>query len=264
MAAVDLVRRLECAALNARPAAFLVIDGSWLTRVTPGHPAKRLNSLTCLDPADDRNMHARMMHAFTLIASRGQQPCLRRTPLTPVSLGERIELAGAAGFDAATVEILDLQQATFDEDPAVETNPADFARAVAALSGRPDLDWAGVEALGARVLVPSLDLALRRDGEIVAAGSVVVEDDLAGIFDLAVAPHCRRQGYGRRLMSAMLARARTLGARRAYLQVMADNDAALGLYRSMGFQPVYGYDYLVPPMSLADESRLGSHTGGQA
>ena len=37
------------------------------------------------------------------------------------------------------------------------------------------------------------------------------------------------------------------GARFAYLQVVATNEAAMPLYAAQGFRTVYGYEYLVPP-----------------
>lgn len=64
---------------------------------------------------------------------------------------------------------------------------------------------------------------------------------------VAVAPERRRQGLGRRLMAAVFRAACARGATRATLEVRESNDAALGLYRSMGFavtarRPLYYTD----------------------
>jgi ribosomal protein S18 acetylase RimI-like enzyme len=40
--------------------------------------------------------------------------------------------------------------------------------------------------------------------------------------------------------------ARLRGAREAWLQVEADNEPALGLYRSIGFSEIYRYHYRRP------------------
>ena len=49
-------------------------------------------------------------------------------------------------------------------------------------------------------------------------------------------PDRRRCGLGRSLLNALLQRARMQGARQATLEVASDNEAAVGLYDSHGFQ----------------------------
>jgi len=53
----------------------------------------------------------------------------------------------------------------------------------------------------------------------------------------------RGQGLGRAVVAALLADARRRGARTAYLQVTAQNAAALALYRQFGFDTAYDYWY---------------------
>jgi ribosomal-protein-alanine N-acetyltransferase len=59
--------------------------------------------------------------------------------------------------------------------------------------------------------------------------------DEAEIVTLAVHPRARRQGHGSALLQAALAAARRAGAARMFLEVAADNAAALSLYRRAGF-----------------------------
>jgi GNAT superfamily N-acetyltransferase len=54
------------------------------------------------------------------------------------------------------------------------------------------------------------------------------------VSGFGVVPAWRRRGLGRRLMSALLERARGYGLRHLQLEVLAGNDAALGLYESAG------------------------------
>ncbi|MCY1384374.1 Mycothiol acetyltransferase [compost metagenome] len=77
--------------------------------------------------------------------------------------------------------------------------------------------------------------------------SLVVQDnDLAGIMLFAVDEHFRRQGLGKAMLDVSLRWARLRGAKKAWLQVEADNEAALALYRSAGFSDVYNYLYRTP------------------
>jgi GNAT superfamily N-acetyltransferase len=55
------------------------------------------------------------------------------------------------------------------------------------------------------------------------------------VEDLFVAEEARGAGLGRALLDLAIARARARGCRRVELDTTRDNEAALGLYRSVGF-----------------------------
>lgn len=59
--------------------------------------------------------------------------------------------------------------------------------------------------------------------------------DEAELLTLAVAPESRRLGLGARLVARFLYQARLRGATRAFLEVSAENPAAIALYESAGF-----------------------------
>jgi ribosomal-protein-alanine N-acetyltransferase len=65
---------------------------------------------------------------------------------------------------------------------------------------------------------------------------VVAEE--AEILTLAVAEPARRRGLGRRLLQASEAESAARGASILFLEVAADNDGAIALYASAGFQPI--------------------------
>ncbi|MCU1551181.1 MAG: N(6)-L-threonylcarbamoyladenine synthase TsaD [Glaciihabitans sp.] len=60
----------------------------------------------------------------------------------------------------------------------------------------------------------------------------------ADIQTIAVAPVTRRRGLGRMLMVALIAEARSRGARFVFLEVRADNPGARELYDSLGFEQI--------------------------
>ncbi|MCU9847355.1 ribosomal protein S18-alanine N-acetyltransferase [Defluviimonas sp. WL0024] len=76
----------------------------------------------------------------------------------------------------------------------------------------------------------------------------------AELLTVAVAPAARRQGIGARLLAGFLDAARAAGAETAFLEVAADNAAALALYARHGFAETArrrGY-YLTPGGSRVD------------
>ena len=64
---------------------------------------------------------------------------------------------------------------------------------------------------------------------------VRVVADEAELLTLATDPRYRRRGLAAAVMSDWMAEARRRGAARAWLEVAADNDAALALYAGAGF-----------------------------
>ena len=66
-----------------------------------------------------------------------------------------------------------------------------------------------------------------------ALGRVVADE--AELLTIAVAPEVRRQGAGQALMTAFARTSVVRGAATAFLEVAADNAAALALYRRSGF-----------------------------
>lgn len=89
------------------------------------------------------------------------------------------------------------------------------------------------------------------DGTDVAVVRVALVDDWAALSCLQVVPTARRRGTGRVLTLHALAVASWHGARRAFLQVEAENVAALRLYGALGFRPARRYAYRVQPGDVA-------------
>lgn len=58
----------------------------------------------------------------------------------------------------------------------------------------------------------------------------------AHLLNLCIHPSCQRLGYGRRLLVEALTRARQAGVETVFLEVRPSNEAAIKLYRSLGFR----------------------------
>ena len=59
------------------------------------------------------------------------------------------------------------------------------------------------------------------------------------LYRVAVLPEARRRGYGRRLLEAFFREAEKRDVYSLYLEVRESNEAAIALYRSAGFRPVF-------------------------
>ncbi len=79
-------------------------------------------------------------------------------------------------------------------------------------------------------------LTARLAGRLVGYAGLLTVADQADVQTIAVAPPARGLGIGRALLAALVAAARQRGVRRVHLEVRADNDAAISLYRRAGFR----------------------------
>lgn len=64
-----------------------------------------------------------------------------------------------------------------------------------------------------------------------------IADELE-LLDVAVRPSARRKGIAQSLVNGLLTLAQETGARTAFLEVRASNEAAQALYRGLGFEEV--------------------------
>lgn len=81
-------------------------------------------------------------------------------------------------------------------------------------------------------------VAAEQDDVLVGYASAAVIADVADLTRIAVRPSGRRSGVARSLLGALVAEAAERGAQRMMLEVGETNEAALGLYRSVGFTEV--------------------------
>lgn len=90
-------------------------------------------------------------------------------------------------------------------------------------------------------------LMIERDG--LPVGTVRLEPgrDGTGIYGFVIHPDHRGHGIGRDILHRLCHQARAGGAGLVSLEVACDNDRALHLYTSLGFQPVATDDYYTLP-----------------
>ncbi len=246
----EQLSRVEDAGLNASaPPQQLWVDG-WLVRLSPGK-AKRARCINAVAagrmPVADR---LRRCEAFYRAA--GLPPMVRITPFSlPSGLDAQLAGLGYRRIDDTRVMVLaDLAAVPPAEWPAdarlTWPDPATFAEQVGSLRGSPpEQRRAHAERLAAAPL-PCTPLTVHGGGdELLACGQFTLEQELVGLYDVHTAASARGRGFATALCRRLLHEARQRGARQAYLQVDADNDAARSIYTRLGFRDAYAYHYRV-------------------
>jgi N-acetylglutamate synthase len=109
----------------------------------------------------------------------------------------------------------------------------------------------GRRAILERIAAPAAFALLRIEGHAAGVGLGVAQGEWLGIFCMVTHPEFRRRGVGRSVLHALAEWGREQHTERAYLQVMDDNLAALGLYAFAGFRTLHQYYYRTAPTVLA-------------
>ncbi len=79
---------------------------------------------------------------------------------------------------------------------------------------------------------------LYKDGECIGYGQLILDSDVPFIVNIGIIPGYRGKGYGRLLLMHFLEIVAAKGFDQVRLNVRSDNEAALGLYRKLGFKVI--------------------------
>jgi len=253
-----LLARIEDAGINASaPREQRWVDG-WLLRLSPAK-AKRARCIHAVAPGR-LDIDAKLALCLPLFAAAGLRPYVRITPFSqPAGLDVHLAERGMVRIDDTRVMVLPSLDAWIAQNAAVlGAGPIEAAAAEAFA------DWVG-RARGssvgersahaeriARPAVPHHAVLAKDDrGDVVAAGLVVVEGEVAGLYDVFTADAARGRGHGERVCRHLLGFAARQGATAAYLQVDAANEVARRIYHRLGFTDGYSYHYRTPPDGAA-------------
>ena len=241
----DFVVEAEAAAFEAWPAAEEIDLGGWIHRYGDGF-SRRLNSVTVMPGAEVGRVGSRAVEARDWLERRGVPAVIRVLTATPPQLDA--ELA-ALGYTREGVTV-------------VMTGGLPLGGGGTRHSARPDPEWLDAQQRWSpipastapgwlrvleRIEAPATFATRRAADTARAVGIGVVRRNRLVILEVATDPGHRRRGHAGALVKGLGDWAARLGATSALLQVVAENDAAIGLYRGLGFVEAYRYWYRRPP-----------------
>lgn len=245
---IDLatVRRLEELAFRGWPALESRDEAGWRLRFANGY-TKRANSINALGH-DARTDLETVKVLEATYRTRGQTPVWRLSPLAPPAMAEILVSPAYRPIERSLLQVSSLH-AGFSVDPEVrileQPSPA-WIEAFAAHSPVQPHHRDSMRRMLAAIEAPAGFAWVEADSQPMAMAIGVVQGDHMGLFDVLVMPHARRRGLARRVTESLYAWAWQRGARFAYLQVVATNEAAIPLYAAQGFRTAYTYEYRIP------------------
>ncbi len=237
---------LETTANAAMPALKAYWHDGWLLRFSEGY-TKRANSIHPLFPST-HDLATKIAFCEALYASCGLPLIFKITATSqPPHLDESL---ADQGYQIVSPTLLQTCVLTPSHDaPYMEGTPTltkAWLKAYQTLDPVPARHHDALEKTLRQIPFPTWYASLMGgDGAIIAVGLAVLQPPRLGLFNIVVDESQRGQGLGRQIMTRLLAWGRKEGAQYAYLQVSADNHAAIHLYASLNFKTQYQYWYRI-------------------
>ena len=244
-----LMSRVEDAGLNASaPPQQRWLDG-WLVRYLPGK-ARRARCINAV-AAGRLPLPDKLALAAQIYRDAGLPMIFRVTRFTqPAGLDAELAALGYGLVDHTQVMICSRLPARASLAlPAGmhwgKLDGAAFSQTVGALRGSPPEHCASHALRLQHSPVPYEGYAIRSalDGTVLACGQFAREADLVGLYDVHTHASVRSHGLAGLICERILTLSAQQGANIAYLQVDAQNEPALKVYRRLGFESAYGYHY---------------------
>lgn len=242
-----IIQTIEEISLNAWPSLQQILYDGWILRFANGH-TKRANSVNAVYMGS-KNVYEKIKRCEKIYIEKNLQPIFRITPIAhPENLDEILADAGFEKKDVSSVQVMDLvsfQPQTTNDIRLEAEFSQDWLDSFVHLSG---VTVESQQPLGGilRNIAPKKCLAvLVKENQVVAGGLGVLENQYIGLFEIVTALTERRKGFGKELILNILAWGKQNGAKKAYLQVVMNNEPALNLYSQLGFQEVYQYFYRI-------------------
>jgi N-acetylglutamate synthase len=244
-----LIRSMEELSMNAWPALRTLHYDGWVLRYADGY-TKRANSVYPLY-SSEIVVNEKIGFCESFYRDLSLPTVFKMTAAsTPADLDARLEEHSYRADSQTSVQLLNLNAKKYETPTNVELTSegteawhAAFARMNHVSPERRTTH----ENILRTILPDKCYASIRLDGEIIGCGLGVAQGSYLGLFDIVIDPDHRQQGYGKRLMLALLAWGVQQGAHTAYLQVMCNNEPALRLYEELGFEEKYQYWYRIKP-----------------
>jgi N-acetylglutamate synthase len=236
--------KIEKAGLISWPAFEEFDDNGWILRFADGY-TKRANSITILKPNTD-SIESRIQHYEHLYNSK-RQPCIFRL-LSFNDNTETEKILDARGYtknDHSLVLSQDLKNRVFQ---AFEFDPVtvdEWMKYYCELSHKKIKAHSTHIKIINNIKEKHILAALSVNNKIISCGLGVLSEGLFGLFDIVTHPQHRNKGCGYKLISGMLHWAVKNDSSSSYLQVVAENIPAIGLYKRLGYEPAYEYHYKI-------------------
>ena len=232
--------------MNARPAIRTHMYDGWILRFANGY-TNRLNSVNMIYPSKISPLE-KIKFCEEIYTSLEIATIFKLTPLSIDSLDMMLEDRGykktaPLNLMAAPITMRDTVDTKAIIANTINNTWQENHFRLNSISDKLSIETERMSQANTQNKV--LYASIAENDTIVASGFCVIEREYAGLFDIVVDSNQRGKGLGRNICTSLLNGAAKEGVKFAYLQVVADNIAAIALYNKLGFTDCYQYWYRV-------------------
>jgi N-acetylglutamate synthase len=239
------IRTIEEIALNAWPSLQTIMYDGWILRFANGY-TKRANSI---NPIYDStiNVEEKILTCEQIYRSKNLPVVFKMTSdVYPNNLDIILDEHGYQIDSRTSVQTMDLINELSSEGAELEnTLTEEWLAGFCRLNNIGEDIKSTLRQIFINIAPQKCFAVIRRQDRGIAYGLSVLQTEYIGFYDIFTDASFRNQGFGKRLMSCLLNWGKQNGARKAYLQVLVNNESALQLYSQLGFQENYQYWYRI-------------------
>ena len=247
------IKTIEDLSLNAWPSHQMQIYDGWILRFSYFY-THRTNSVEQIGPSL-LPLPEKVAYCEDIYRNWGTPCIFKISPLIPPEFDRYLEDRGYEIQHTTHVMTRPLEDdAGLDTAVTVTTSnfiPLKWIEGLFALKGTTNIMH--------RTIVPSMYRAIPKQticasicdasGTIIATGLGILDREYIGLYAIHVHPDYRHRNYARSICQTILKKGRSLGATKSYLQVVDGNEAAIRLYRSLGYSHFYTYWFRAKPVN---------------
>jgi GNAT superfamily N-acetyltransferase len=239
------IKLYEELSINAHPALQTQIYDGWLLRFANGY-TKRANSISPLC-SSALELAEKITECEKRYSAQGLPVVFKLTEASDPAIDKALNEQLYEKIEPTYVMEMDLRDKNFAASDCVFLPYADseWLNAYCTFGNYDDTKKETAKQILSNVKNTMLCGRLIENGATVACGSAVIELGYVGLLNVVVEESQRGKGYGTKICQSLLAEAQRLGAHTAYLQVVQSNQAAVALYKNIGYKVVYSYWYRV-------------------
>lgn len=249
-----MIRKIEELSMNAIPSLSSTFYNGWVLRYSEGL-SKRANSVYPIYKGS-QSMEQGIDYCESFYRQKEQRPIFKITEMPEVlKMDGILESKGYEKVAPTNILTLDLEKTNNLHGGIKLTEDYDMK-----VSEHFEIDWLeGYMVLNDVALskqhifknmLPTsscdvIALSLYKDDKLIGIGYGAGEENMLGVYGIAIDPEYRGRGLGKALMDALHNESRVRGYTTAYLMVVDDNSVAKSLYKGLGYVHAYKYWYRV-------------------
>ena len=202
-----MIRTMEELSMNAWPAMRILHYAGWVLCFADGY-TKRANSIYPLYPSE-MDVDEKIDFCKSFYRDQGLPTVFKMTATSiPADLDARLAAHGYRSKSYTSVQVLGLKAGKYEISADIELTSEDLETWHGAFMRMSHVDpnrKATHEHILCAILPDKCFASISLDGDIIGCGLGVAQAGYLGLFDIVIDPDQRRQGYGERLMMALLA-----------------------------------------------------------